>query len=135
MAIRAITKAMDTAKAIAESPKIEPGHKEALTAQILQAATTTPMWDNWAQRFVAGGLAAIGLALTVFVGVAMLKHNAIDAAVTSALTGTIGGLAGMFTNKALSNGGNGGNADGGGGNAGNAQPAPGAARRTRARAD
>ena len=113
---RAITRAMDTAKAIAESEKIDPAQKSDLTSQVLQAASTQPLWDNWAQRLVAGGLAGIGVILTIFIGVAVLERIHIDAAVTSALTGTIGGLAGMFTTKAL------GSTNGTGSDAGTGKP-------------
>jgi len=102
---------MVTAKAIAESDKIAEDQKQQLAKQVLDVganATAQPLWDNWAQRIVAGGLGLIGLSLAVFVGISVLVQvKQIDSAVTSALTATIGGLAGMFTQKAL--GGSGGN--------------------------
>lgn len=109
MQIRAISRAIDTAKAIAESDTIPEDQKTQLAKHVLDAgtnATAQPLWDNWAQRIVSGGLGLIGLVLAVFVGVAVLRGAEINPAVTSALTGTIGGLAGMFTQKALGTGGN-----------------------------
>jgi len=122
---RAITRAMDTAKAIAENDKLEPAQRTVLAQQVLQAASTPQqMWDNWAQRFVAVGLGMIGFGLMIFIGVAMLKGNKIDSAVPTALSGAIGGLAGMFTSKlGSSGGGNGGGGNDGGG--GGAQPSTG----------
>jgi len=110
---------MDKVKAIAESDKISDEHKPQLTQQVLAAgaaATSQPVWDNWAQRLVAGGLGLIGFSLAVFVGIAVIQQDHIDSAVTSALTAVICGMAGMFTQKAL--GGKGGEGNGGGQGAG-----------------
>jgi hypothetical protein len=104
MAIKAVNRAMDTARVIAESDKVPAEQKPQLTQQVLAAgaaASSQPIWDNWAQRLVSAGLGLIGLTLAVFVGIAIIQGDKIDAAVTSALTAVIGGLAGMFTQKAL----------------------------------
>jgi hypothetical protein len=105
MAVRAFSRAMETAKAIAESDKIPDERKSELTQQVFQAANAQGLTDKWAQRLVPGGLALIGIIVAVFVGVAVLERIKIDSAVTSALTATIGGLAGMFTQKAIGGGG------------------------------
>ena len=107
MPIRAVSRAMDTARAIAESDKIADDQKQQLAKHVLDAganATAQPLWDNWAQRIVAIGLGLIGFTLAVFVGIALLRESKIDSAVASALTATIGGLAGMFTQKVLGGG-------------------------------
>ncbi len=130
MAIRAISQAMKTAQSIAESPTIPEEHKTVLAQKVLEAgasATAQPLWDNWAQRLVAGGLTVIGIVLAVFIGIAILKKDTnVNQAYTAALTATIGGLAGMFTQKALSGGaGNGGAAGGGGAPDGGGAPSAG----------
>jgi uncharacterized membrane protein (UPF0136 family) len=96
---------METARVIAESDKIPETRKAELTQQLLDAANAQGITDNWAQRLVPAGLTLIGVIIAVFVGVAMLRQVHIDTALTSALTATIGGLAGMFTQKAISGGG------------------------------
>jgi hypothetical protein len=102
--VRATSKAMQTAQRIAESEQIDPAQKEALMRQVLDAGATyssTCRCDNWTQRAVAMSIGGIGALLALFVGVKMLQGGAIDPAVTSALTAAIGGLAGMFAQRAM----------------------------------
>ncbi|MFN7968127.1 MAG: hypothetical protein EKK62_13080 [Acidimicrobiia bacterium] len=102
MAIRTVSKAIAAAQEIAVNDSVPAERKEQLVKQVLDAgaaATAQPVWDNWAQRLVAGSLGAIGLVLALFTGVAVLRQVPIEAAVTSALTGAIGALAGMFAQR------------------------------------
>lgn len=104
MAFRSVTVAMKTAQAIAESDKIDPEHKETLTKQVLATGASSSsgcQCDNWAQRIVVIGIGLIGLVLALFVGIKLLQGGPMNAAIVSALTAAIGGLAGMFAQRNL----------------------------------
>jgi hypothetical protein len=102
MAFRSSTIAIKQAKQIAKDSTIDNALKENLVTKVLdvgQAAAKPPRWDRWAQRIVAGGLGVIGVAIAVFVGVATLMDEDLNAAFLSALAAVIAGLAGMFSQQ------------------------------------